>query len=330
MQKTKSKLNQRVRIEAMRGEPIREDGSVQIFPAGEFSGAITGRGPFVMTDARAAKVIAAFDARKTRLVCDYEHQTMLARQNGQPAPAAGWHLSLEWQPGVGMFAVIDWTVRAKAAIRRREYLYYSPVFRFDEKTGEVIELLNGALTNFPDIDGMREAIAASGGVLSNDDEVLMTPEEIAALRAALGLPEDATPEQILAAVKSQKTAVAAASATVVDPAKYAPVAVVAQLTAQVASLTAHKESADVAARDALVATGLADGRILAGAHEAWARSQNLAALTAFMGAAQPIAALTGTQTKGQPPAAGASGVTPQQSEIARRLGLAPDALKETT
>lgn len=45
----------------------------------------------------AAQIIAEFEARANRTVVDYEHQTLLAAQNGQPAPAAGWFGKLEWR-----------------------------------------------------------------------------------------------------------------------------------------------------------------------------------------------------------------------------------------
>lgn len=40
---------------------------------------------------------------------DYEHQSLNARHNGQPAPAAGWIESLRYEPGQGLFASIRWT-----------------------------------------------------------------------------------------------------------------------------------------------------------------------------------------------------------------------------
>lgn len=76
---------------------VTPTGEVQLFPAGKFR-AVDGRpkdAPHWFVDAKmAASIIADFEARQNDTVIDYEHQTMLASQNGQPAPAAGCKASL--------------------------------------------------------------------------------------------------------------------------------------------------------------------------------------------------------------------------------------------
>jgi phage I-like protein len=90
------------------------------------------------------------------LVIDYEHQTLNAEVNGQPAPAAGWFKNMEWREGVGLFAInVEWTEKAKAFIAAKEYKYISPVFSYSKTTGEVIKMLHVALTNTPALDGMQ-------------------------------------------------------------------------------------------------------------------------------------------------------------------------------
>src|SRR5690606_39573888 len=54
----------------------------------------------------ATKVIERFRQRKNKRVVDYEHQTLLKEENGQPAPAAGWYLDLEWREGEGLFGLV--------------------------------------------------------------------------------------------------------------------------------------------------------------------------------------------------------------------------------
>lgn len=102
----------------------------------------------------AAKVIGRFQQRKSFPVLDYEHQTLNARDNGQPAPAAGWLRQLQWREGSGLWASVDLTATAAAFVRQGEYRYVSPVFAFDPVTGEVLSILMAALTNNPAIDGM--------------------------------------------------------------------------------------------------------------------------------------------------------------------------------
>ena len=117
----------------------------------------------------APDIIADADAREARPVVDYEHQSIRARENGQPAPAAGWIQALAYFPGRGLFSKVEWTERARDLIKTGEYRYISPFFEFDNTTGAVQRLINAALTNTPALDGLM-AVAASLN-LSNADSV---------------------------------------------------------------------------------------------------------------------------------------------------------------
>ena len=153
------------------------------------------------------------------------------------------------------------------------------------------------------------------------------------LLAALGLPEDASEEQALSAIKAltDKPAVAATTATTAapDPAQYVPVAVVQELQTNLAALSASVHSRAV---DDVIAPALGDGRLLP-AEEAWARDTaktpaGLASLTSLLKVRQPIAALASTQTKGQPPAAAATdthGLTADELAVAAACGMTPEA-----
>lgn len=316
----------------------------------------------------AAKVIAAFDARigGQPLVIDYEHQTLHKEKNGQPAPAAGWIHGFRWDEARGLFAEVELTERARQLIAAGEYRYFSPVLEYHTKTGDVTQILMGALTNAPAIHGMQAANLmaaasarfAAGANLSHES---LNQEQhmdlLKKLLTALGLPEDATedqalervgavmadsqaardalelgdealPEALSAAVKAIKDkAVAAASAQQPDPAKYVPVAVVQELQANVAALTAKQTEREA---DDLIAPALADGRLLP-VEEAWARSLvqstgGVDALSQLLQVRQPIAALTGTQTDGQPPKAPtAHGLTESELAVAAACGITPEA-----
>ena len=137
----------------------------QIFPAGRFNtqdGRPKDASAWVMTSAIAERLITAFDAKKNPMVVDYEHQTILAKDNGKPAPAAGWVHGLEWREGKGLFAIgVKWTDAARASIQSDEYRYISPVFHYNKQNGEVSSLFNVSLTNTPALDGMEAAVAHS-------------------------------------------------------------------------------------------------------------------------------------------------------------------------
>lgn len=142
-------------------------------------------GPFRASDGRpldakawqlnadiAAKIIAKARARTNPIPIDYEHQTLLARENGQPAPAAGWYRTMEWREGQGLFATdVQWTDRAKRMIEAKEYLYFSPVFAYDKRTGEVLEVLHGGITNTPALDGMSDLASRAAAAFGIDNPV---------------------------------------------------------------------------------------------------------------------------------------------------------------
>lgn len=135
----------------------------QLFPAGQFrtqDGRPKDAPAWYIDGEIASRIIESFRAKKNPMVVDYEHQTVLTKDNGKPAPAAGWVHDLEWREGKGLFAVgVKWTDAAKASIQADEYRYISPVFNYDKLTGAVLRLHNAALTNNPALDGMESAVA---------------------------------------------------------------------------------------------------------------------------------------------------------------------------
>ncbi len=300
---------------------IQSDGkAVQLFPAGAFD-ARDGR-PFEVPsrqwviDAQiAARLIARVSARATDVVMDYEHQTLNSAQNGQPAPAAAWlkGAKLEWREGEGLFSTqVEWTDKASAMLKAKEYRYLSPVFSYDPTTGEILDLYHVGLTNFPALDGMapllalaaaRFDLAAPAATLPTEGNTRVNKE---ALIALLGLASDATDEDIQTALTGLKAdagkthqleeALAAAKSQKPDPSQFVPIAMFEGLKDDVAALKATQLGGDV---NDLVKAGLADGRLLP-VQEDWARelgNGNLVALKTYLDKTPAIAALKGQQTK---------------------------------
>lgn len=337
---------------------------IQVFPAGEFR-ASDGRPQDVDTwrmDGDIARaLIERFNARQRRLVIDYEHQTLAAKTNGQPAPASGWMKSLEWRDGKGVFALVDWTKRAKAHIDAEEYLYISPVFTYDEQ-GRPQDILHAALTNDPALDNMdavrlaaASALAsgiAHGGAQPNPaqspKEILMD-ELLKALLALLNLPDDATEEQILAKLneytakaKQDADQVAALTGEVKekekevvalksnagnpDPAKWVPVAALTALQGQVAALEKDGRAREVGE---LVTAALSSGQLLPALKD-WATDLGMkdpAQLKAYLENAPAIAALSGTQTGGRKPNGDSSQLSEAEMAVCTRMGLDPAKFK---
>ncbi|WP_347253461.1 phage protease [Leminorella grimontii] len=346
---------------------------IQLFPAGNFRS--VDRRPedcahWVMTEAVAKRIIAKLSARKNKIVIDYEHQTLFTQQNGKDAPAAGWwHGSKVVWEDAGLFVDdVEWTPRAAELIRNKEYLYISPVFSYTPKTGEILDVYHAALTNDPGLDGMKEVTTAASRLALASQlpprENPMNEELLALLRKLLGLAEDATEADILAALQEAAAKMptpegesASASLTRVltlltdkdkeitalktaalaaqqkgngdpDPAKFVPIGVVTDMQKQMAALTSRLDSGEL---ETLVKGALDDGRLLP-SMEAWARElggKDIAALRSFVTAAAPIAALTGSQTEGKPPAGDKHGLTQVELQVAALTGVTPEEFAAT-
>ena len=331
---------------------------LQVTPAGHFTPA-DGREIKVpswhIDQAVANKVIERFHATKTKRVVDYEHQTLRKEENGQPAPAAGWYTDLEWREGQGLFAQVQLTQRAADYIAQGEYQYFSPVFAYHKVTGDVLDLQMGAITNAPAIDGMQELslrAAASFGCFDDSSEENPVNKLLLAIAAALGLAENTTEEQAIAALSRHTTnlrnalglddkangdelvaactGLKAKAAVSVDPSQFVPVSAVSALQADIAALTARLGERDEKDLDSQITGALEDGR-LHKSMEAWARDlgkSNRVALTAYLDTAAPIAALTRSQTNGNPPVADEkTGLTADELAVCSSMGITAEQFK---
>lgn len=124
----------------------------QVFPYGEIQ--IEGGPPFVVDDAIMDRIVERFSARGLDMVVDYEHQT----EANVEAPAAGWIKRLVNRGTAGLWAVVEWTARAREYLANREYRYFSPVFMLSPKNG-LVELLRVGLTNAPRLNGISPIVA---------------------------------------------------------------------------------------------------------------------------------------------------------------------------
>lgn len=349
----------RIALAACSSTLVAGSAELQLFPEGEFrsiDGRPTDAPTWRIDEALAQTLIAAANARTNPYVIDYEHQTLLAKENGQPAPAAGFFRKLEWRPGVGLFAVdVEWKARATEMIAADEYRFASPVFSYDT-TGAVTGLFMAAITNNAGIDGMQEILLAAASMQfttpTTKKEGTQMEELLKKLCLVLNLPAGSAPEAItaelgklegeikknpdaaaacslLGAFTSQSATIAALSAATPDPTKYVPIAAMTAVQGQLVALSAQVGGKRV---DELVAGAVADGKLLP-AQEAWARDlggKDIAALSAFIATAPSIALLTGTQTQGKAPAAAtSSGLTGNQVALCAAMGLPQDQFAAT-
>ncbi len=305
-------------------------------------------------DARiAARLIAQVADARGDVVIDYEHQTLNAEDNGQPAPAAGWFRELEWREGLGLYATdVLWTANAARHIEAGEYRYISPVFEFDPTTGEVTTILMAALTNYPALDGHSDLAARAAARFSTHE-----PEEDASVKreeliALLGLAATATDDDIQAALKAgvkagteltalraelgvkegddAKAAIAtlksAPAQAKPDMSQFVPKAVHDETVAQLKAVKASGETSEI---DRLIDEGLTDGRIAGQATAAYLREQGLVALKAHLADAPSLAALKGSQTQGKAPEGDDKPGELNEEELAvcKSMGITPEAFK---
>lgn len=346
--KTKPKLS----VAALSFALSPDSGEIQLFPAGPRFRGVDGRpaevpAGWTINSSIAARLIQKLQTRTNPLVVDYEHQTLAAAKNGQPAPAAGWlePKSLVWREGEGLFAKVEWTAPAREMIAANEYKFISPVFPYDPKTGEVRGLLHAALTNNPALDGMADvtALAAASYAAQLSEETPSMEKLLELLRVSLGLPADADDAAITAAltqtlgahtnfaaltaaVAERDNRIAALSASQYDPAKFVPLSTVVDANNQIAALTQQLENQE---RTGLMTAALSDGRILP-YMEAWAKSLSLTALKSYLDTAKPLASLSQTQTDGAAPTGG-PGVELDETMLAvcSMFGNDPEQVKKT-
>jgi len=141
------------------------------------------RGTFTIDAAVAKRIIDAFHAHGVELPIDFDHAVVTAEPG--EAKAVGWITELEYVPGEGILARVDWRDVARAAIRSREYQYLSPVFALEH--GEIVELDSAALTNKPAIPRMEKLAASTRGASGDNREVrAMTDATVADTGAIIG------------------------------------------------------------------------------------------------------------------------------------------------
>jgi phage I-like protein len=259
------------------------------------------------------------------IVFDYEHQTQLASENGQPAPASGWMTAFTWKPGVGLFAAVKWTERAKAFIEANEYKYLSPVLASIK--GKVTDLISVALTNLPALSGLASVASRMSAHLSNPDEHSQEKnmDLLNALLAKLGLSGDTSQERALeevVALKAKADSLATKDGEITTLKSHADTAnaTITKLQAEIGSFRAAEAKREM---DELIGTALKDGKLLP-AQEAWARTLSVDTLKGFVANAPQISALSGkTQTTSE--SGNKSALEPHEIAICKAMNVSEES-----
>ena len=125
---------------------------------------------------------------------DYDHKLDPSKGNA----AAGWAKKAEVR-GDGLWLLVEWTDKAKKALKDKEYRYFSTEFakEWANAKGEKLQdvILGGGLTNRP---FLKDLVPVNLSELYDDDDSDNKENKMdrAELISALGLSEDATDEDI--------------------------------------------------------------------------------------------------------------------------------------
>lgn len=175
----------------LKGSEAKLDGApetIKLLPLGHVK---SQKGTFTVDKESFDAIEHQFKNRGVDIVIDYEHQTHKDVQ----APAAGWIKEL-FLSDDAISARVEWTDTARKYLENKEYRYLSPAILVRKSDGKAIALYSAGLTNTPAIDGMFP-ILNSFSFTEGGEESMDLLKKIASL---LGLGEDATEEQVTAAL----------------------------------------------------------------------------------------------------------------------------------
>lgn len=181
------------KLYVLKGEQTEIKGIPEIIPILPLGNVHSQKGNFNVDEESYTLMKEHMKKRGLDIVVDYEHQTL---ENVQ-APAGGWIKDIYLQDGA-ITAKVEWTPTARNYLKNKEYRYLSPVILVRKSDNKATVLHSVALTNTPAIDGMFPIINSVD--LDQYDEGGKTMD-LKALAKMLGLPDEATEEQILAKIK---------------------------------------------------------------------------------------------------------------------------------
>ena len=226
---------------------------------------------------------------------DENHSTDLKASKGEAAPAMGWFTNIEAKEDGSIWADVSWTAKGKAALEV-------------DTSGEIIKILRAGLTNTPNIDLPALNSTQTAPADNPAKETKMNKE----LCAALGLREDATENEAIAAVNALKTQLN--SSRNVDLTAYAPRADLTQMEAR--AVQAEKQLAELNAAQlkekavAAVEKAVADRKIAPASKEAYlamcATQEGLSNFSRIMESTPALIPAGASAAGGEPPAGGAS------------------------
>ncbi|WP_081696414.1 phage protease [Thiomicrorhabdus sp. Kp2] len=167
---------------------------IELIPAGNV---ITGRDGRSWKNPNPQQIVQAFHANQADIPIDIEHATELKAPNGEPAPAIGWIKELVIRDGA-VFGRVEWTENGHSIVSSKQYRYLSPVFLYTKDDFEIVRITSIGLTNNHNL--FLKALNQS-----QNQNLLEDTMDLKALAKALGLPENASFEDVLSAANQLKS-----------------------------------------------------------------------------------------------------------------------------
>lgn len=176
-------------------------------------------------------IIKQFVEKGQKRPFDIEHSTYLLGPKGEPAPAIGWLMELKNDNGA-VLARVTFNEKGQQLLQGEEYAYYSPTFTYDSK-GFVTSVTSAGLTNEPNLDvpalNRHENLPDINTNNHHPNHHLNKKEiemdELKQVAVALGLPETASLEDVIAAIAAltKDANVALNRSSRVDLTKFVPI-----------------------------------------------------------------------------------------------------------
>ncbi len=328
---------------------------IQLLPAGDVR---SRDGRRWRLDAPVNVIAASLErAGATDIPIDYEHQTDLAPDNGQPAPAAGWIKALEARAGA-IWGRVEWTERAAEHIRQREYRYVSPTF-IHGKNGRIKMIMRAALTNSPALDlqalakteednpmkqtlidkilnklglkasatdaDVEQALANLEAPPADEAAKADDVDALSQVAAAIGLDGEVSADAIVAKAKALREQMDAASS--VDPQAYVPRS---EFDAAAKQLAALQEQTAAAKATAVVDVAVAAGKV-SPAQRGWALAYAKADGGGFdkYVVASPVIVAPEAIGTGKTPSHPDAALTEDEVAVCKALGITAEQFKES-
>lgn len=155
-------------------------------------------------DDEAVRAIVEAGVPEEGLLIDVEHVSVTGVRDTR---AYGWGRELAGLPteeGLQLCVWIEWTPLGRPLVKDRIYKHFSTVYSVelcaDLGGGRIrpLQLVGLALTNQPNNPGQRPITNSQAAPINNTNQQDNNMEELKKIAAKLGLPEDATLDQVLA------------------------------------------------------------------------------------------------------------------------------------